>query len=106
MRRKWIWVLVVALIGVAVYVANVLATPATVPGFKGTTLANATFGDLSRTDPNPAILERGHQDGGGVRPLRPAEHVGSQPPRRVHPQHRLAHAPRAEPCDRDAGHRD
>ncbi len=46
MRRKWIWVLVVALIGVAVYVGNVLATPATVPGFKGTTLANATFGEI------------------------------------------------------------
>ncbi len=46
MKRKSIWALVLALIGVAVYVGNVLATPATVPGFKGTTLAKATFGEI------------------------------------------------------------
>jgi hypothetical protein len=47
MKRKWIWALVLALIGVAFYAGNVLATPATVPGFSGTTLAKATFGRIS-----------------------------------------------------------
>ena len=46
MRRKWIWALLVIVSALAVYVGNVLATPATTPGFSGTTLAKATFGDL------------------------------------------------------------
>jgi hypothetical protein len=35
-----------AVAAVGVYVGNVLATPATTPGFSGTTLAKATFGEL------------------------------------------------------------
>lgn len=45
---KWKWLLLVALaaIGAAVYGGEVLATPPTTPGFSGTTLAKATFGEL------------------------------------------------------------
>jgi len=47
MRRKWIWVLFVAVASLAAaYAGNVLATPSTTPGFSGTTLAKATFGEL------------------------------------------------------------
>ena len=56
MRRKWIWTLFVAVAAVAAYAANVLATPATTPGFSGTTLAKATFGDLdikAKADTDP-----------------------------------------------------
>ena len=57
MRRKWIWALVVAFAALAAYAGNVLATPASTPGFSGTTLAKATFGDLdikamADSDPN------------------------------------------------------
>jgi quercetin dioxygenase-like cupin family protein len=44
MRSKAAWAFLLAVLGVAVYAANVLATPAT--GFTGTTLAKATFGEL------------------------------------------------------------
>ncbi len=44
MRSKAAWAFLLAVLGVAVYAANVLATPAT--GFAGTTLAQATFGDI------------------------------------------------------------
>jgi hypothetical protein len=46
MKTRWIWALVLALIGVAVYAGTVLATPATVPGFSGTTVAKGTFGEI------------------------------------------------------------
>jgi len=46
MRRTWIWTLLVAVAAFAAYAGNVLATPATTPGFSGTTLAKATFGEL------------------------------------------------------------
>jgi len=47
MRRKWIWVLFLAVASLAAaYAGNVLATPSTTPGFSGTTLAKATFGEL------------------------------------------------------------
>ena len=47
MKARWISAVLVVLVGVAVYVGNVLATPATPsPGFKGTTLATATFGEI------------------------------------------------------------
>jgi hypothetical protein len=46
MRRKGIWALLVVVSAVAVYVGNVLATPATTPGFAGTTLAKATLDAL------------------------------------------------------------
>ena len=45
MKRKWIWVLALALIGVAVYAGNVLATQS--QGFSGTTLAKGSFGRIS-----------------------------------------------------------
>jgi hypothetical protein len=46
MRRKWIWALLIVVSTVAAYAGNVLATPPTAPGFSGTTLAKATFGEL------------------------------------------------------------
>ncbi len=46
MKARWIWVLVLALIGVAVYAGTVLATPATTPSFSGKTLATAAFGEI------------------------------------------------------------
>ena len=58
MRRKWIWALVVAFAALAAYAGNVLATPASTPGFSGTTLAKATFGDLdikAKADTDPTI---------------------------------------------------
>jgi quercetin dioxygenase-like cupin family protein len=44
MKRKWVWALVLAALGLAVYAGNVLATPSS--GFSGTTMAKATFGDI------------------------------------------------------------
>ena len=44
MKRKWILALVLALIGVAVYAGNVLATQS--QGFSSSTLAKATFGEI------------------------------------------------------------
>jgi len=44
MKRKSIWALVLALIGVALYAGNALATPSS--GFTGTTLAKATYGEI------------------------------------------------------------
>jgi hypothetical protein len=45
MKLKWALTLVVGLVGLA-YAANVLATPATSPGFSGTTQAKATYGEI------------------------------------------------------------
>jgi hypothetical protein len=45
-KSKWIWALLLVVAGLAAYAGNVLATPATVPGFSGTTLAKATFGEI------------------------------------------------------------
>jgi hypothetical protein len=58
MKRRWIWALVFALISAAVYVGNVLATPATVPGFSSTTLAKATFGEID----SHVVAEPGWQE--------------------------------------------
>src|SRR3954453_23401552 len=46
MKSKWLWFVVLAAIAAAAYGGTVLATPATTPGFSGTTLAKATFADL------------------------------------------------------------
>jgi hypothetical protein len=46
MKARWTWPVVLALLGVAVHGGLADATPATAPGFKGTTLANATFGEI------------------------------------------------------------
>jgi hypothetical protein len=54
MKWKWICALFVALAALAAFAGNVLATPPTTPGFSGTTLAKATFGNLdikAHTDP-------------------------------------------------------
>ena len=80
MKSRWILATVVALVGLAAYVGNVLATPATTPpGFVGKTLAMATFGEIDSHDPVRADLAGDDQDEGAVRPLRPAEHMGSDP---------------------------
>jgi hypothetical protein len=51
MKKRWIWPAVVAMVGVAVgigaYGGAAQATPASTPGFKGTTVANATFDAIS-----------------------------------------------------------
>lgn len=44
MRSKAVWAFLLAVLGVTVYAANVLATPAT--GFTGVTIAKATFGEI------------------------------------------------------------
>ena len=44
MKTKWVGALLLAVVGVAVYVGNVLATPST--GFTGTTIAKAQFAEL------------------------------------------------------------
>jgi hypothetical protein len=47
MKTRWVLlVLALAVVGAAAYGGKVLATPATTPGFTGTTLAKATFGEL------------------------------------------------------------
>ena len=46
MKSRWLLLVALAAIGAAAYGGNVLATPASTPGFSGTTLAKATFGDL------------------------------------------------------------
>jgi hypothetical protein len=46
MKARWFLLVALAAIGAAVYGGTVLATTATTPGFTGTTLAKATFGDL------------------------------------------------------------
>jgi hypothetical protein len=45
-KSKWALAVIVGLVGLNAYAANVLATPATVPGFSGTTLAKATYGEI------------------------------------------------------------
>jgi len=44
MKSKWVWALVVAALGAAVYGGKVMATPQS--GFTGTTLAKATFDEI------------------------------------------------------------
>ncbi len=46
MKSRWLLLVALAAIVAAAYGGNVLATPASTPGFSGTTLAKATFGDL------------------------------------------------------------
>src|SRR3954447_26913794 len=47
MKSRWLLLVAVAVIGAAALGGKVLATPATTPGFSGTTLAKATFGELN-----------------------------------------------------------
>jgi len=56
MKRKSIWALALALVGVAVYEGNVLATQS--QGFTSTTLAKATFGDID----SHVVAEPGWQE--------------------------------------------
>ena len=56
MKRKSIWALALALVGVAVYAGNVLATQS--QGFTSTTLAKATFGDID----SHVVAEPGWQE--------------------------------------------
>jgi hypothetical protein len=44
MKSKWIWALLLVVVGAAFYVGNVLATPGV--GFSGITLAKATYGEI------------------------------------------------------------
>src|SRR3954447_23788781 len=46
MKSRWLLLIAIAAIGAAALGGKVLATPPTTPGFSGTTLAKATFGDL------------------------------------------------------------
>ena len=45
MKSRWLWVIVVGLVGLAAWAGNVLATPAS--SFVGKTLAMATFGEIA-----------------------------------------------------------
>jgi hypothetical protein len=55
MKSRWLLLVALAAIGAAVYGGKVLATPPSTPGFSGTTLAKATFGDLDiKADTIPA----------------------------------------------------
>ncbi len=56
MKSKSLWALVLAVLGVAVYVGNVLATPSS--GFSSATLAKATFGPLD----SHVVAEPGWQE--------------------------------------------
>jgi hypothetical protein len=56
MKRKSIWALVLALVGVAVYAGNVLATQS--QAFTSTTLAKATFGAID----SHVVAEPGWQE--------------------------------------------
>lgn len=59
MKSKRVLSVVLGLVGVAVYAANVLATPATTPGFSGSTLAKATYGEIdSHVVASPAWQEK------------------------------------------------
>ena len=59
MKSKWALAVIVGLVGLAAYAANVLATPATVPGFSGSTLAKATLGEIdSHVVAEPAWQEK------------------------------------------------
>jgi hypothetical protein len=46
MKSRWLLLVALAAIAAAAYGGKVLATPATTPGFAGTTLAKATIADL------------------------------------------------------------
>ena len=46
MKSKWALAVIVGLVGLAAYATNVPATPATAPGFSGTTLAKARYGEI------------------------------------------------------------
>jgi hypothetical protein len=46
MKSRLTWVLCLVVVGGAMYSGKVLATPATTPGFSGTTLAKATYGPI------------------------------------------------------------
>lgn len=46
MKSKWALAVIVGLVGLAAYTANVFATPATVPGFSGSTQAKATYSEI------------------------------------------------------------
>jgi len=56
MKRKWIGVLALAVIGVAAYAGNVMATQS--QGFSSTTLAKATFGEID----SHVVAEPGWQE--------------------------------------------
>jgi hypothetical protein len=66
MKSKWVWALLVATCGVALYAGTVLATPPS--GFTGTTLAKAKYEEIfSHVHTFPAswaefILTRGASD--------------------------------------------
>src|SRR2546427_10163850 len=56
MKSKWMWVLLLVLIGAAVYVGNVLATSS--QGYTSATLAKATFGEID----SHVVAEPGWQE--------------------------------------------
>lgn len=64
MKSRWIWALLLGLMGAAFYVGNVVATPAN--GFVGSTLAMGTFGNIdSRVHSGSwqeSIKTQGHSD--------------------------------------------
>jgi quercetin dioxygenase-like cupin family protein len=59
MTSKWIWAALVGLIGVTVFVTNVLATPAT--GFTATQQWKGVFGDIDLLVVNKEPKQPGHR---------------------------------------------
>ena len=62
MRSKAAWAFLLAVVGVAVYAANVLATPA--GGFTGTTIAKATYGEIVKPERISWTQSFSDKDGG------------------------------------------
>ena len=58
MKSKWLLLVALAALGAAAYGGKVLATPPTTPGFSGTTLAKATFGEID----SHVVAEPGWQE--------------------------------------------
>jgi hypothetical protein len=57
-KPKWVCAVIAGLAGLAAFAANVLATPATTPGFSGTTQAQATYGQID----SHVVAEPGWQE--------------------------------------------
>ena len=108
MKSRWLLLVTLAAIGAAAYGGNVLATPASTPGFSGTTLAKATFGDLDiKAHTIPADVWKAELKTKGDSDLYVQQNTWDPSPAANSAfQQWLAHPPRAEPRDRDAGHGD
>ena len=109
MRKRWTWPLGLALVGAALYGGTVERDTRDRSRVHGHDAGQRHL----RVDRLPrglhaleAALARDDQDARELGPLRATEHVGPRCMQRLHPQHGLAHASRAQPRDRHPRHRD